>query len=491
MMPDLPGDGDAVGPTARRVRASTKLSVPSLSMNASVRWSGLRATPFRRSPSPCTAPIAAGLLSSAASRFARVCGESSSATAWRASNSDRSRSSSTQRPRAQALGLRRGRLGAGVAALVERDHTRDDRQREQHGEAGDQRPQPALRALARRSARGHEIALGRGELGGGGRPVEHRGQPRAAVQLARVAPVPRARAASRRCRCRRRPCASSSSQPRSRGHSRSSASCATSTSPSAIVTRRSPASTSTIVARRARPAATRTARLAVTREPQQDPARHRALLGLEPLVRALGEPRHRAVHATGVLVGGQAQVAPVAVLPQLEQRGREQRQRAGPPADVREQRVDELEARPPGRRAARATRWRGAARRGASARRARGRRRAAARVRGTARSGRRNRRGWRPPRAGRAASAAANARRSSSSSQAREQLLELIDDDAAVPSASSSARIGCAPGRSTAIVQRSLPGSTPAASAGEQPRSQRGRLAAPGRPDDAQPAERR
>ena len=46
------------------------------------------------SPSPRTTPIAAGLFSSAARRLPRVCSESSSATPWRASSSDRSRSSS-------------------------------------------------------------------------------------------------------------------------------------------------------------------------------------------------------------------------------------------------------------------------------------------------------------------------------------------------------------------------------------------------------------
>ena len=51
--------------------------------------------------------------------------------------------------------------------------------------------------------------------------------------------------------------------------------------------------------------------------------------------------------------------------------------------------------------------------------------------------------------------------------------------------ACSSARSGCSPGRTRAIGHRSLPGSTPAASAGEQARPQRGGLAAARRPHDA------
>ena len=82
--------------------------------------------------------------------------------------------------------------------------------------------------------------------------------------------------------------------------------------------------------------------LALAREPQQDPARDLAAAGVEPLVRALGQPRDRAVHAAGLLVGAQAQAPAVALLPQLEQRGRQQRQRAGLALDVRDQRVDEL-----------------------------------------------------------------------------------------------------------------------------------------------------
>ena len=84
----------ARGAIVRRVRVSTKLTVPSLSANASVCPSGLRSRLISRSPSPRSTPMAAGLLSRAARRSLRVCSESSSVTPWRASSNERSRSSS-------------------------------------------------------------------------------------------------------------------------------------------------------------------------------------------------------------------------------------------------------------------------------------------------------------------------------------------------------------------------------------------------------------
>ena len=166
------------------------------------------------------------------------------------------------------------------------------------------------------------------------------------------------------------PRASSSSQPRSRGHSRSSASCATSASPSPTVTRRSSASTaSTPATRRSRSASSSSMRdapphdgvaLALAGQPQQDPAGGLALGVVEARVGALGQPRDRAVHAARALVGAQAQRAAVAVLPQLDQRARQQRQRR--PARARRRR--------PARRRARARRCRPARRAGSSIARA-------------------------------------------------------------------------------------------------------------------------
>ena len=75
---------------------------------------------------------------------------------------------------------------------------------------------------------------------------------------------------------------------------------------------------------------------------QQDPARELAPRRVEPRVGALGQPRDRAADAARVLVGAHAQVAAVAVLPELEQRRREQRQTARLALDVGDQRVREL-----------------------------------------------------------------------------------------------------------------------------------------------------
>ena len=82
-------------------------------------------------------------------------------------------------------------------------------------------------ALALAAAVVDERALDRVELAGVlGAPVERRGQPRAAVELARIAPAARPTPARPRRGggARGGPRTSSSSQPRSRGHSRSSAS---------------------------------------------------------------------------------------------------------------------------------------------------------------------------------------------------------------------------------------------------------------------------
>ena len=68
------GPGTACGrASGRSVRASSRRSVPSVSTNASVRSSGLRATLVIPSPSPRSTAIAAGLSSSVASRLLRVC----------------------------------------------------------------------------------------------------------------------------------------------------------------------------------------------------------------------------------------------------------------------------------------------------------------------------------------------------------------------------------------------------------------------------------
>ena len=84
------------------------------------------------------------------------------------------------------------------------------------------------------------------------------------------------------------------------------------------------------------------AHAAFSSQAQQDPPHRLALTGVELLVGALGQPCDRAAHAAGAVVGAQCQVAVVALLPQFEQRGGQQRERAGLTLDVGEQCVDEL-----------------------------------------------------------------------------------------------------------------------------------------------------
>ena len=77
-------------------------------------------------------------------------------------------------------------------------------------------------------------------------------------------------------------------------------------------------------------------------EPQEHAARERLLVAIEPCEGVLGVACDRAAHAPGGLICGQPQPAPVAPLPQLEQRGREHRQRARLVLDVAHQRIGEL-----------------------------------------------------------------------------------------------------------------------------------------------------
>jgi hypothetical protein len=84
------------------------------------------------------------------------------------------------------------------------------------------------------------------------------------------------------------------------------------------------------------------AHVALARETQQDPSRLLALVRSEALVRRLGQPRDRAAHAARPVVRLEVQLPAVALLPQLQQRGRQQRQPAGLALDVRDQRVDEV-----------------------------------------------------------------------------------------------------------------------------------------------------
>ena len=65
--------------------------------------------------------------------------------------------------------------------------------------------------------------------------------------------------------------------------------------------------------------------LVVAGETQEDAAGDMLLLGVEALVCALRQSRHRAPHSAGALIRCETQPVAVASLPQLQQRGRQQR----------------------------------------------------------------------------------------------------------------------------------------------------------------------
>ena len=205
------------------------------------------------------------------------------------------------------------------------------------------------------------------------------------------------------------------------------------------------------------------------------------LLGVEPLVGALGQPRDGAAHAAGLLVGAQAQRAAVAPLPELEQRRRQQRQRAGLALDVGDQRIDRSgSTRRPARRGGQLDRPAQlvAAHRPdehvVGAEQPRQLRVGGAAAVEVGADGDQHQRA--PPRVARARDERVDERRALGLVAAGgEDLLELVDreDEPAARRRSavacSSARSGCSPGRSSASAQRSLPGSTPAASAASSP----------------------
>ena len=83
-------------------------------------------------------------------------------------------------------------------------------------------------------------------------------------------------------------------------------------------------------------------RLALPGEPHEDVARGRGLAGAQALVGGLRQPGDRAAHAARPVVGGDGEPVPGAALPQLEQRRRQQRQAAGLAGGVLDQAGDEL-----------------------------------------------------------------------------------------------------------------------------------------------------
>ena len=90
------------------------------------------------------------------------------------------------------------------------------------------------------------------------------------------------------------------------------------------------------------PAAHERTALVLVGEPQQEPAGDLLVRAIEMHVSVLGEPRDRALDAAAAGVRREPELPPVAAAPQLEQRRRQQRQRARPAFDVAQQRLDEL-----------------------------------------------------------------------------------------------------------------------------------------------------
>ena len=386
------------------------------------------------------------------------------------------------------------RCRSASCALVDRDRARRRRSRRARPRARRRRcARPRRCATRSRRSRSRlaveELALER-PVSAGRRARPSRGPPRAGRRgraRRRRGPTRATRGrAGLRLRWTLRPSRSSSIQPRRRGHSRSSASCASSTVPSLIVSSRRSASRSStglgvgadeLVERHA-------AALDRSRPRRPRPAAaarggRAARCGVVELAECLlGEPRDRAAHAAGVArtrrgAGAARRGAATA-------RAAPSRAAAARPARPRRRRraLDELGLD------AQADALRGALDRArelvaaASARRARGWRRAGARAPGTRRSGRRSRRGARARRRRRRLARRAAAMNGGALvlvAAGRERLLELVDgeheaaaadavDRLVAAAAADARRAGC-----TRCGQRSLPGSTPLASAGSRP----------------------
>jgi hypothetical protein len=90
-----------------------------------------------------------------------------------------------------------------------------------------------------------------------------------------------------------------------------------------------------------RQAATDKRAVLAVREPQQEAARDPTPVRIEPYIGVLGEPSDRSPDAAARRVALDAQHAPVARPPQLEQHRRQQRQPTGLPGHVGDQIVDQ------------------------------------------------------------------------------------------------------------------------------------------------------
>jgi hypothetical protein len=249
------------------------------------------------------------------------------------------------RLRAQTLGI--GDLGRSprAAPLHERESPCDQGDDQERRHAGQQPAKPTIRPalsldlpLAHLAARAQELALELVELQRVfGRPVERRGQARSAVQLAGI--LPASRPSARRLDEVRvqdpsrsvlvepfpqaRPLAQESlvgdldhaigdrEQP-AVGEHLHDVRCLGVPLGVELGQRHTPAHHGLVLAGR--------------RQTQQDRAGERLLLGAEPAEHRLGQARHRTANAARRQVRIEGDRAPLASLPELEQRGREQRQ---------------------------------------------------------------------------------------------------------------------------------------------------------------------
>ena len=304
----------AGSPIRRRVTASKNTTPPWLSPTTSVRPSGARAMAI--------SAVALATHDADRGRAAQQRGEQVAARARRVVERD-ALAREQQRAVEVVLGRAPARRAAAPsaarasvarrAALVERDERRRaTATHEQRGDAGERAGAgAAARARARGPAGVEERALGRVELVlVAGAPVERGGQPRAAVELAGVAPalVPLARGVARGGgagggprrppRASRAGAATRAAAPRARPRP----------SPSLTVSRRRSVSTSSDrgdvrspcaveLGERDAPAHDRAA-LALAGEAQQDRARDApAARGRARPYAVLGQPRDRAAHA--------------------------------------------------------------------------------------------------------------------------------------------------------------------------------------------------
>ena len=164
--------------------------MPLESPTTMVRPAGSTSTAVSASPSPRMTPTAAGLRRSAASRLSRVAGVSSRATPCRASRSERSSADSLAACGAEPLRLCGLRLLARSVLPVQRGQRRAGREDQQGEHAREREPHAAACALARGPPRVEELVLGGVELGlVRAAPLERRGEPCAAIELAAVAPA--------------------------------------------------------------------------------------------------------------------------------------------------------------------------------------------------------------------------------------------------------------------------------------------------------------